>query len=519
MLLTIRTRAGGVAMKPVRQAVVVVHGMGEQLPLSTLTRFVDTALAPGSDGERTYFSRPESITGSYESRRFLAPRQPTWGVPEMHAQTDFFEYHWADKMQGNRLDDLWPTFRRVLVQRPNRVPAGMRGIWLLAWGLIIVTAWAVLFGPLHGKIFGEKDWLAAAITALVSSSLVAAAISYLMSRVLPRWLTSSFVDVVRYLDTSPRSYEVRHKIRQGLVEMVEALHASNKPTYDRVVLVAHSLGAYIAYDAIAYLWGKTNSKTDHDALDKGLRTLAELEAAASALPVFPATDDREPTDQELGRFQEAQCALWREIRDQGNPWLITDFISVGTPMYFADQLMNGKDGRTFASRIKRRELPTCPPQNEESDYNNINGTSRFYSWEKQSWIGEKDSRRRIKRRVLYEGAPFAVVRWTNLYFPAKWGFFGDWFGGPLRPVFGPGIVDTPITGNTWGMPGTKPWRHRNVPGAAHSYYFSFPDDNKEDAIATQIRSALDLASTDWIRGSQPSGPPSNATTQTTQQST
>jgi len=78
-------------MKPVRQAVVVVHGMGEQLPLSTLTRFIDTALAPGDDGKRTYYSRPESITGSFESRRFLAPRKPQHGDPEQHAQTDFFE--------------------------------------------------------------------------------------------------------------------------------------------------------------------------------------------------------------------------------------------------------------------------------------------------------------------------------------------------------------------------------------------------------------------------------------------
>ena len=56
------------------------------------------------------------MTGSFESRRFLAPRRPPYGAPEDHAQTDVFEYHWADKMQGNRLDDLWPTFRRILLQ-------------------------------------------------------------------------------------------------------------------------------------------------------------------------------------------------------------------------------------------------------------------------------------------------------------------------------------------------------------------------------------------------------------------
>ena len=33
-------------------------------------------------------------------------------------------------MQGNRLDDLWPTFRRVLLQPPWRVPAGLRVVWV-----------------------------------------------------------------------------------------------------------------------------------------------------------------------------------------------------------------------------------------------------------------------------------------------------------------------------------------------------------------------------------------------------
>ena len=56
----------------VRTAVVVVHGMGEQLPLETLNRFVKTALpkttTPADDQpRRRYFSRPERVTDSYEA--------------------------------------------------------------------------------------------------------------------------------------------------------------------------------------------------------------------------------------------------------------------------------------------------------------------------------------------------------------------------------------------------------------------------------------------------------------------
>ena len=175
-------------------------------------------------------------------------------------------------------------------------------------------------------------------------------------------------------------------------------------------------------------------------------------------------------------------------------------------MYFADQLMAGKEGRSFESRIDRRELPTCPPQNEESAVNNINRTKRFYSWEKRTWAGPKGSQVLVRRRVIYEGAPFAVVRWTNLYFPVKLGVFGDWFGGPLAPVFGSGIKDVAVMGNTYHKPGTKLWRHRLVPAAAHSYYFRFPEDAADDSVAYHIRKALDLASTSWLRPAPTAAP-------------
>lgn len=63
---------------PARTAVVIVHGMGEHLPLETLDRFVRTAL-PQVGGERRYFSRPALVTGSYEARRHLAFRQRRQG--------------------------------------------------------------------------------------------------------------------------------------------------------------------------------------------------------------------------------------------------------------------------------------------------------------------------------------------------------------------------------------------------------------------------------------------------------
>jgi hypothetical protein len=70
------------------------------------------------------------------------------------------------------------------------------------------------------------------------------------------------------------------------------------------------------------------------------------------------------------------------------------------------------------------------------------------------------------------------VRWTNLYFPARWGFFGDWFGGPLRALFGTGILDIPVLGNRPG---------RFVPGWAHGRYFSYPNATEDDDVASVLR--------------------------------
>jgi hypothetical protein len=446
-----------------RQAVVVIHGMGEQLPLDTLTRFVDSALAPDATGKRRFYSRPESVTGSLESRRFLAPRVED----EMlnRPQTEFFEYHWSDKMQGNRLDDLWPTFRRMILCYPWRVPAGLKGFWLITWLLIFGFGWAVGWGPLSGVWRDDDELVTSLVGALVSSALVSAVLSYVLSRLLPGWLTASFVDVVRYLDTSPRSYGVRREIRKGLVEMLQALHAKDdrgEQRYDRMVIVAHSLGAYIAYDAMAHLWGLLYAKTSKRGASD-LKGLDELEEVAIRLGVR-ASDAK--------TYQGAQGALFNGLRATGNPWLISDFVSVGTPMYFADRLMPGKGALGFEQRKARHELPSCPPLVEENG-EAPHADQTHYSWRKYGG-----------RQVLHQGAPFAVVRWTNLFFPTRFGFFGDWFGGRLGPLFGAGIRDVEVAGN-------KPWRL--VPALAHSLYFRFPNDTDRNSVTTVLREAMKLS--------------------------
>ncbi|HEX6474849.1 MAG TPA: hypothetical protein VF114_07155 [Candidatus Limnocylindria bacterium] len=456
----------------VRQAVVIVHGMGEQRPLETLNEFIGAALAADDGGKRLFYSRPDQVVDSYESRRYLAPAAHD-STGEIRAQTEFFEYHWAHLMQGNRLDDLWPAFRRMLLSPPWFVPAGLRVLWALFWAAVI--AGVLLFiqvGPRFDALAGLT--IADVVRGIVGGGIVAVVLTYVITRWLPSWLTSSFVDVVRYLDTSPRSYAVRHDIRAGIVDLLQGLHADGR--YQRVIIVAHSLGSYIAYDAISYLWGQMDKLhagpvrpdlVDPEAGDPP-DGLAELEVAASAL-----TSKGDAT-----AFQAAQRRLWLGMRDAGNPWLITDFLSFGSPMYMADRIYTRNRGQ-FDRRVDLRELPTCPPQAELAVRNNINHQKLWFSWNNRG------------RRVLHPAAPFAVVRWTNFWFPARLRFFGDWFGDKLRPLFGDGIVDVPLRRNGW---------RAQIPAYAHALYYHFQSEERDPGSVTyQLRKAMELGSTSWLK--------------------
>jgi hypothetical protein len=441
--------------------VVIVHGMGEQLPLATLNRFVKTAL-PRVDGRRLYYSRPERVTDSYEARRLLAFRTLEEDRTK-YGQTEFFEYHWSYMMKENKFGDLFPALRRLIFRRPSRVPAGLKAVWWIAWLLLLVTA-AIAAYLVFVAVASDQS-VSAVVVSLIGGfwlALILAGLKYVQGII-----TKTFVDVVRYLDRSPRSYEVRRAIRKGMVDLLKGLH--DRGRYSRIIVVAHSLGAYIAYDGISYLWpqmANLHCGPVHGGEAQPLQGLDGLQTAANDL-----NDPAGATDPNLlTTFRERQFDLWRGLRMQGNPWLVTDFISVGTPMYFAD-LLYTKNRSEFNELARRAELPMCPPTSATQTVEGDVPARVSYGFNNRG------------RHVLAHGTPFAAVRWTNLYFPVEYGLLGDWFGGRLQPLFGRGVLDIPVTGNRPG---------RRVPGLAHSRYFRYPDDLGANDVATLLRRHLRL---------------------------
>ena len=85
-------------------------------------------------------------------------------------------------------------------------------------------------------------------------------------------------------------------------------------------------------------------------------------------------------------------------------WLVTDFITLGSPLAHAPYLMcKGKSAAShrqdFDRRVREFEFPTSPPAR-------ANGGGRLTIVDPQT-----------NRRHFHHGAQFGLTRWTNLYFP------------------------------------------------------------------------------------------------------
>jgi hypothetical protein len=477
-----------------KTAVVVVHGMGLQKPRETVNGFIQTALKNFAGG-RIYYSRPDMITGSYEARRLVAIERKAEGAV-VQTQTEFFEYHWSYMMTGNKLRDLLPTSLRLLLRSPLRLPWQLWIPWGVLAALAFVLAWKIVDLTLHGRLkkFGVNDVIGAAFPDARLAAVVALVVFALIG-----WLTSSFVDVVRYLDTSPRSYDVRRRIRKGMVDLLTNLHADDE--YTRIIVVAHSLGGYIAYDGLTTFWDQTDRKKDDPSVV--FTRLADLQTAAQALvndtpagpgdkdridsrdteppeqhgsdpqDAEPAKDDYGPRDPNIIAFRAAQYELWKQMRSSEINWRVTDFITLGTPMYLANMLLT-KNDKQFNALRKRSELAQCPPR---SDSETVEGKTP-----KTLMYGRREGGKKIVHRLV-TGSPFAVVRWSNYWFNPVLGLFGDPFGGSLAELFGAGIDNRAVTVNRFG---------RYVPLWAHTKYFKYPDCCGPDFVAPVIRAALAL---------------------------
>ena len=421
-----------------KQAVVVIHGIGEQRPMDTLRGFVEAMIPTDTpDGKPLYWSKPDRLSRNFDLRVLKSSGRTS---------TDFYEYYWAHKMQGTKfghlLGWLWDIFKRPRRDIPEAiVPIWRSTRWTVLVLLLLVasgtlaTAWGQL--PPSDNPFALIPLLLAAMGLALRYS----ALAYLG-------------DAARYLSPNPQNVMVREQIRADGVDLLRALH--NQGDYERIIVVGHSLGSVIAYDIVGYLWHEY-----HDKLTQLTPSNRELAARyANREPLQPVVKEALPAAgalldgslSSLLNFRQQQTEAFAEQRGLGNPWRITDLVTVGSPMAHASLLL-GRSVSDFQQRMERREAPACPPTEDTHGYG--------YNARQPLMLGQKP----FTPHYLHHAAAFAVTRWTNLYFPAPFGVFGDIVGGPVKPVMGGGVLDLPVTvGNGKG------WLARSW--LSHTHYWS-----------------------------------------------
>ncbi|MEM8909452.1 MAG: hypothetical protein AAGD05_16515, partial [Bacteroidota bacterium] len=282
--------------------------------------------------------------------------------------------------------------------------------WLFLWVLLLLFLFGLVsgFGVIPSFLFyGE----------LQKGNLLISAISFLAYYVNRHFLIRYLGDAARYFSGSPQHVKMRNDILQEGIDFIK--HISDSGKYERIIIVGHSLGSVIAYDILKYLWADYN--TVHG--NPEIVNPEPLEALEKLVNDWPETTD----EQMLAAYQKGQEDLWVQQRKHGNPWLITDFITLGSPLAHAPFLLSNS-GAEFTIRKSDREFPTCPPILE-------NGHFHFFNKAKD-YLTEKGEKRSIY--LLHHAALFGPTRWTNLYFPL------DLIGGPLGPVFGKGIKDIEV---------------------------------------------------------------------------
>jgi hypothetical protein len=451
-----------------RQAVVIIHGIGEQRPMETLRAFVAGALKVNSKCLSAFvFSKPDRISDTLELRRLSASTKTNVKESPLNGDcdTDFYELYWQHLMQGTSWLSVWPWVLDLLcsqhltdrLRSVRRRFLGIIGLVLVAITVLATVLWPILdSSPL---------WQWAATPVIFSLSL-AGVFGWLLRRPLKsfvlgrteRFLLGYVGDAARYLTPDPPNIEARRNIRTAGLNLLRGLHEDELRRYERIILVGHSLGSVIAYDLITWFWQEQHNRLDLTRLTGERKTVAMTHAE---LPSEDKSWLKELGDPYSDDFPNRQRALWQKLKDQHTPWRITDLVTLGSPLAHANVLF-AKNDKAFCDAKRQRELPTCPPQREDCRDDGL-------LWRKIDGVNPAV-------RILHHGAPFAITRWTNLYFP------GDIIGGPVADLFGSGIKDVEL------CPALREWPDSLFPARSHTRYWEL----RECHACSELFSALNL---------------------------
>jgi hypothetical protein len=221
------------------------------------------------------------------------------------------------------------------------------------------------------------------------------------------------------------------------------------PRYDRVVVIGAGLGSVVGYAAVHDCWARRAPDLQAD-LDLDTVPVRDLERVRRRLSVAATRMRAEGGDEAPESVQGDVAALRAEYRrrqaglagwlredSDARRWLVTDLVTMGSPLAHDDVLVSraSRHGRDTCDRVGAGELSTCPPP---------------AGWERAG-----------------AAAAFAPVRWTNLWFA------GDGMAGPVAGHLGAGVEDIDL-GGARGLPALGI-------SDRHSRYWAPPASPDDDA--------------------------------------
>ena len=450
-----------------RQAVVVVHGIGEQRVNSTLRAFVE-AVFPETRRTRR-FLKPDYVSPLVGAESVTVPGR--WSINR--PTTDVYELYWAHLLRDTTVGQVYGWALRLVLLTPRRnvSPRLRPHVYAVRalMALVVVAIVAVVVATILGLTPGPS---AAALTAGTAVLLaVVPGVVWKVARIFGSSLQDLLIanvlgDAARYLDPSPANVAVRQQIRETGLRLIDDLHEGGR--YGRIIVYGHSLGSVIAYDILAHAWTRRSRAHAHA---ETMRTPA-LRAVEDLLN--PRVADAPPAGPDAAR--ERQHAAWQEYRANGFSWLVSDLVTAGSPLTHARWLLNPDTLTSFDQQVADRALPTCPPQTQRTR-SPVPGRRRRTFTFTHAYRAPGDP---YARSVMVpdHAAMFALVRWTNLYFPHTGVMRGDPVGGPVAESFGRWVRDEPLP-----HPGT------GFAGFAHTKYVDISHGREH---ADRLRAALEL---------------------------
>jgi len=352
------------------------------------------------------------------------------------------------------------------------------GIALLFWWLSWTAIWgnvgcAFPWSMSSGRLFeGDTScldfWRRAGPWSLGSVDMVWGAFTVLALYALLNafFLQTVLGDAARYFRNTPSNVAVRRAIRRQALDHLEGLHREDR--YDRIIVVAHSLGSVVAYDMLRAYWARVNRRihvegpvataadTLERSVDPAVHEVWEKRSCAKTLDVAepsPRNADKlrmclhEAQDAVMraisAAYDDAARAGWRNaLADPGGRlevssppiWKVTDFVTLGSPLTHGAYLLADADDRSDALAEFERW---------KAEYTFSTATARLDPTNREDG---SLTYRTDGRRYFHHAALFGLTRWTNIYFQnTGWSpSLGDPIGGPLRDVFGWAIEDVAI---------------------------------------------------------------------------